>query len=124
MAYYNDKVSHLDGRLILYKRDSSTKSSSASNKPFSWYMRINVEGLKGRAVVKSTKRSIYEEAYIVAIAEYERITTAIRLGKGLQTWTFAKHWENWFQRQIDSGNWRNERQTWHQNYYNTSGQNI
>jgi integrase len=81
-------------------------------------MRINVEGLKGRAVVKSTKRSIYEEAYIVAIAEYERITTAIRLGKGLQTWTFAKHWENWFQRQIDSGNWRNERQTWHQNYYN------
>lgn len=39
------------------------------------------------------KHSVYGEAYIVFIAEYDRITTAMRLGNGLHTWIFAKHWE-------------------------------
>ena len=56
-------------------------------------MKISVVGLKGRVINKSTNYSVYEEAYIVADAEDERITKAILLGKGLQTWTFSKHWE-------------------------------
>jgi len=83
----------MDGRLILYKRGQHIKALSAANKPFNWYMKISVVGLKGRVINKSTNYSVYEEAYIVADAEDERITKAILLGKGLQTWTFSKHWE-------------------------------
>ena len=81
-------------------------------------MRIKVEGKKSAIINKSTKCSKYEDAYLFAVEEYNRITTAIRLGKGLHTWTFKQHWEDWYQRNVDGGAWRAERANWHEKYYN------
>tara|TARA_B110000003_G_C16146123_1_gene337717 strand:+ start:198 stop:407 length:210 start_codon:yes stop_codon:yes gene_type:complete len=62
LAYYNNQKEYLDGRLILYQRNVATKSASNSNKPAVWYMLIKFDGLKGRAIKKSTKQTILEEA--------------------------------------------------------------
>ncbi|MDC1410166.1 site-specific integrase [Amylibacter sp.] len=118
MAYYNNQKEYLDGRLILYQRNVATKSASNSNKPAVWYMLIKFDGLKGRAIKKSTKQTILEEAYIIAMAEYNRIDTAVRLGKGYETWTFEKHWNDWHKRKTQDGSWREERRYWHEKYYN------
>ena len=118
MAYYNNAVEHFEGRLILYQRSKNTKTASNQSKAFNWYMRIKVEGKKSAIINKSTKCSKYEDAYLFAVEEYNRITTAIRLGKGLHTWTFKQHWEDWYQRNVDGGAWRAERANWHEKYYN------
>lgn len=81
-------------------------------------MRIKVEGKKSALINKSTKCSKYEDAYVFAVDEFNRISTAVRLGKGIQTWTFQKHWEDWYKRNIDSGGWRDERANWHLKYFN------
>ncbi len=118
MAYYNNERAHFDGRLLLYQRNKNTKSASNQHKQFNWYMRIKIEGMNGKVINKSTRHSEYEEAYIYAVNEYQRIWDAVRLGGSIESWTFAKHWEDWFRRNVDSGNWRDERKRWHASYYN------
>ena len=58
LSYYNDIKSHMDGRLIPYKRGQHTKALSAANKPFNWYMKISVVSLKGRIINKLTNQQI------------------------------------------------------------------
>lgn len=118
MAYYNNEHKHFGGQLILYQRNPKTKSASNQNKAFNWYMRIKVEGKKSALINKSTKCIKYEDAYLVAVEEFNRISTAVRLGKGIQTWTFQTHWEDWYKRKVDSGGWRDERANWHLKYFN------
>ncbi|MDG2248103.1 MAG: site-specific integrase, partial [Paracoccaceae bacterium] len=118
MAYYNNEQAFFDGRLLLYQRNKNTKSASNQHKPLNWYMRIKIEGMAGKVINKSTRHSQYEEAYIYAVNEYQRIWDAVRLGGSIESWTFAKHWEDWFRRNVDSGNWRDERRRWHASYYN------
>ncbi|MDC0136288.1 hypothetical protein OAI26_06450, partial [Sulfitobacter sp.] len=77
MAYYNNEVAHFDGRLVLYQRSKATKSAENASKPFNWYMRIKVEGKNGKIINKSTKHSVYEEAYQYAVKEYQRIWDAV-----------------------------------------------
>lgn len=55
-------------------------------------MRIKVEGKKSEIINKSTKCKKYEDAYLFAVEEYNRISEAIRLGRGIETWTFLKDW--------------------------------
>ena len=118
MAYYNNEVAHFDGRLVLYQRSKATKSADNASKPFNWYMRIKIEGKNGKLINKSTKHSVYEEAYLYAVKEYQRIWDAVKTGRSIEAWTFDKHWQDWFQRNVDNGNWRPTRVTWHENYYN------
>ena len=92
MAYYNDKVEHENGRLVLFKRDLTINSPNAKTRRTpKWYMKMTIEGHIGRAITKSTKQSSYEDAYTVARQEYDRLITAARLAHTLDAWTFEKH---------------------------------
>ena len=118
MAYYNDKVEHENGRLVLFKRDLTINAPNAKTRRTpKWYMKITIEGHKGRAITKSTKQSSYEDAYIVARQEYDRLTTAARLGHTLDAWTFEKHWNDWYNRQVNAGAWSDSRADWHLKYF-------
>ena len=118
MAYYNDKVEHENGRLVLFMRDLTINAPNAKTRRTpKWYMKITIEGHKGRAITKSTKQSSYEDAYIVARQEYDRLTTAARLGHTLDAWTFEKHWNDWYNRQVNAGAWSDSRADWHLKYF-------
>lgn len=118
MAFYNNTKSFFEGQLLLFQRDLDSQNPKAkTHRAPNWQMRIKIEGRKGRAITKSTKHSNYEEAYRYAIAEYGRITNAVRLGHAVVDWTFEQHWEDWYQRNSKSGTWRAERQDWHLKYY-------
>ncbi len=119
MPFYNNKKEFFDGHLMLYQRDLDSQNPNAkSHRPANWYMRIKIDGRKGRAITKSTKHSVYEEAYRYAIAEYGRITNVVRLGHAVVEWTFEQHWEDWYERMSKSGNWRAGRKDWHLKYFN------
>lgn len=118
MVFYNNAKEFFDGRLMLYQRDLDSQNPNAkSHRPPNWYMRIKIEGRKGRAITKSTKHSIYEDAYRYAVEEYGRITNAVRLGHAIVDWTFEQHWEDWYERQCKNNTWRDSRKKWHLTYY-------
>lgn len=82
MAYYENKVEHLDGDLILYQRNLKTAVPNVkSHRKPTWYMKLRVGPRK--FVNRSTKLTIYEEAYAFARKEYNRLTNAVALGHTL-----------------------------------------
>ena len=118
MAYYNDTKEFFNGALVLYKRNLSINSpKSKTHRTPKWYMRIKIEGTSGRAINKSTKHAVYEDAYAYAVKEYNRILNAYSLGHTLDEWTFAEHWDDWYERNVANKRWTDSRQTWHRNYY-------
>ena len=118
MAFYNNSQSFMDGQLLLFQRDLDSQNPKAkTHRAPNWYMRVKIEGRKGRAITKSTKHSKYEDAYAYAIEEFRRITNAVRLGHAVNDWTFEQHWEDWYERNCKSGTWRKGRQDWHLKYY-------
>ena len=118
MAYYNDKREYFNGGLILYQRDLEVSNPIAKthNKP-KWYMRVKIKGMKGRALVRSTKLTEFEDAYEYAKEEYLRLHSAIRLGHTIDEYTFEQHWNEWFERKIKEGVWTESRQRWQYNYF-------
>jgi integrase len=62
--------------------------------------------------------TIYEEAYAFARDEYDRLRNAVKLGHTLEDFTFEKHWDDWYQRNLNNGTWRPDRQRWHKNLAN------
>lgn len=63
MAYYNDKREFFNGGLVLYKRDLNINSpKSKTHAEAKWYMRVKIDGRKGRAINKSTKGDIRGKA--------------------------------------------------------------
>jgi len=118
MAFYLNKREFFDGALTLYQRDLTVANNSKTHREANWYMKVKIAGKKGRAITKSTKRTIYEEAYAYAVEEYTRLTNAYRLGKALQEVTFEQHWHDWFKRQVNNGVWTDSRQSWHEGYFN------
>jgi hypothetical protein len=53
MAYYNDKREFFNGGLVLYKRDLNINSpKSKTHAEAKWYMRVKIDGRKGRAINK------------------------------------------------------------------------
>ena len=119
MAYYNNKKEYFNGGLILYQRDLevSNRKAKVHNKP-KWYMRVKIKGMQGRALVRSTKLTEFEDAYEYAKEEYLRLHSAIRLGHTLDEYTFEQHWKEWFERKVKEGVWTDSRKRWHLNYYN------
>lgn len=123
MAYYENRVEHLDGDLILYQRNLATAVPNVKRhrKP-TWYMKLTVGNPK-RVINRSTKLTSYEEAYAFARKEYNRLTNAVEMGHTLNDFTFEVHWQEWFDRNVAQGRWKAARQRWHQNqaarYYKT-----
>ena len=101
MVYYNGKKESFNGGLILYQRDLEISNPMAKthNKP-KWYMRVKIKGMKGRALVRCTKLTEFEDAHEYAKEEYSRLHSAIRLGHTIDEYTFEQHWNEWFERKL------------------------
>jgi hypothetical protein len=78
-------------------------------------MRLKIGGRKGY-VTRSTKLTIYEDAYEYAKSELLRLQQAAKLGHSLDEHTFEQHWRDWFERNVKNGTWTASRQYWHDKY--------
>lgn len=116
MAFYEDKVEHFGGALVLFKRNLAVAvpNAKAHRKP-AWYMRLQIAGRKGY-ITRSTKITVYEDAYEYAKNELLRLQQAAKLGHSLDDWTFEQHWNDWFERNKKNGTWKESRQYWHEKY--------
>ena len=116
MAYYENKVEHSGGTLVLFQRNLAVAvPNSQTHRAANWYMRLKIAGHAGY-VTKSTKLASYEEAYVFARSELQRLEQAKRLGHSLKEYTFEQHWQDWFDRNLKNGRWKPERQNWHEKY--------
>ena len=114
MAYYENRIEHLDGDLILYQRNLATAVPNVkSHRKPKWYMKLRLGPRK--FVDRSTGLTIYEEAYAFARKEFDRLRNAVALGHTLDDFTFEKHWEDWYQRNLNNRTWAADRQRWHKN---------
>lgn len=114
MAYYENRMEHLDGDLILYQRNLATAVPNVkSHRKPKWYMKLRLGPRK--FVNRSTGLTIYEDAYAFARKEYDRLSNAVALGHTLEDFTFEKHWEDWYQRNLNNRTWLPDRQRWHKN---------
>ena len=75
-------------------------------------MQLKVAGHKGY-ITRSTKLAKYEDAYAFTQAEYLRLQQAVRLGHSVDEYTFEKHWNDWFARNLRTGTWTARRQYSH-----------
>jgi hypothetical protein len=116
MAFYEDRVEHFGGALVLFKRNLSVAVPNAkSHRKQAWYMRLKIGGRKGY-ITGSTKLTTYEDAYEYAKNELLRLQHAAKLGHSLDDYTFEKHWNDWFERNKKNGTWTASRQYWHEKY--------
>ena len=116
MAFYEDRVEHFGGVLVLFKRNLAVAVPNAkSHRKPAWYMRLKIGGHTGY-VTKSTKLTVYEDAYEYAKSELWRLEQAAKLGHSLDEYTFEQHWQDWFDRNLKNGRWKPERQNWHEKY--------
>ena len=61
MAYYENRIEHLDGDLILYQRNLDTASPNAkAHRKQKWYMKLRIGPRK--VINRSTGLTHYEEA--------------------------------------------------------------
>lgn len=66
MAFYEDRVEHFGGVLVLFKRNLAVAvavTDAKSNRKRAWYMRLKKGGRKGY-ITRSTKLTTYEDAYV------------------------------------------------------------
>ncbi len=114
MAYYENRRVLLEGDLILYQRNLKTAVPSAkAHRLPKWYMKLRIGA--NQVINRSTGLTSYEEAYAFARAEYNRLTNAVALGHTLTDFTFEQHWDDWYQRNLNLGTWKEDRQRWHKN---------
>ena len=103
---------------MLFQRNLAVAvPNSKSHRPQTWYMRLKIGGRKGY-VTRSTKLTIYEDAYEFAKSELLRLQQAARLGHSLDEYTFEKHWNDWYERNLRNGTWKADRARWHKMYFN------
>ena len=105
MAFYENKVEHYGGSLVLFTRNLSVAVPNAKKhrKP-TWYMCLKIGGRKVY-ITRSTKLTVYEDAYEFAKAELLRLQHASKLGHSLDEYTFEKHWADWFEHNVKNGTW-------------------
>jgi len=116
MAFYENKVEHFGGALVLFQRNLSVAvPNSKSHRPQAWYMKLKIAGHSGH-VTKSTKLTSYEDAYEFAKSELLRLQQAKRMGHSLHEFTFEQHWQDWFDRNSKNGTWKEQRRYWHEKY--------
>lgn len=80
-------------------------------------MRLKIAGHKGY-ITRSTKRTKYEDAYAFAHEEYLRLQQAVKNGHSLDEYTFERHWNDWYERNLRNGTWADARAKWHKMYFN------
>jgi len=69
MAYYENRVEHVDGDLVLYQRDLKTAAPNSKNhRQPKWYMKLRLGPRK--FVNRSTGLTNYEEAYACPSSEH------------------------------------------------------
>ena len=106
----------MGGDLILYQRDLAiAAATSKKHREPTWYMKVKIGD---KFINKTTKLRKYEDAYAFARDEYLRLSNAIRLNHSLEDYTFEKHWNDWFQRNVNRKTWKSEREKWHEGYFN------
>lgn len=116
MAFYENRVEHFGGALVLFQRNLEVAVPKAEkHRRRAWYMRLKINGKKGY-ITRSTKLAVYEEAYEFAKGELLRLQQAARLGHSLVDFTFEQHWDDWFSRNVKNKAWREDRERWHKNY--------
>ena len=114
MAYYENRTEHLGGDLILYQRNLKAAAPNSKNhRQAKWYMKLRIG--PRQTINRSTGLTIYEEAYSFARKEFDRLRNAVALGHTLDDFTFEKHWDDWYQRNLNNRTWAAERQRWHKN---------
>jgi len=90
---------------VLFKRNLAVAVPNAkTHRRANWYMRLKIGGRKGY-VTRSTKLTIYEDAYKYAKSELLRLQQAAKLGHSLDEHTFEQHWRDWFERNTKNGTW-------------------
>lgn len=105
----------MGGDLILYQRDLAiAAATSKKHREPTWYMKVKIGN---KLINKSTKLRKYEDAYAFARDEYLRLSNAIRLNHSLEDYTFEKHWNDWFQRNVSKKTWKEKREKWHKGYF-------
>ena len=67
-------------------------------------------------MTRSTKLTVYEDAYEYAKTELLLLQQAAKLGYSLDEYTFEQHWRYWFERNVKNGTWTDSRQYWHEKY--------
>ena len=118
MAFYENKREHYGGALVLFQRNLAVAvPNSKTHRQPTWYMRLKIGGRKGY-ITRSTKLTVYEDAYEYAKSELLRLQQAARLGHSLDEYTFEKHWHDWYERNLRNGTWADERVRWHKMYFN------
>ena len=116
MAFYESRVEHFGGSLVLFQRNLAVAvPNAASHRKPAWYMRLKIGGRAGY-ITRSTKLTSYEDAYEFAKGELFRLQQAARLGHSLTEFTFEQHWNDWYDRNIKNKTWSESRQKWHKNY--------
>lgn len=91
MAYYENRIEHLCGDLIMRQRNLATATPNVKShcKP-AWDMKLKIRALR-KHIDRSTKLTKYEDAYGFARKEYARLTNAVDPGHTLNDFTFYKH---------------------------------
>jgi len=76
VAFYEDRVEHFGGALVLFKRNLAVAVPNAkTHRKQAWYMRLKIGGRKGY-ITHSTKLTTYEDAYEYAKNELLRLQHA------------------------------------------------
>jgi hypothetical protein len=103
---------------VLFQRNLAVAvpNSKTHRKP-TWYMRLKIGGRKGY-ITRSTRLTIYEDAYEFAKSDLLRLQQAAMLGHSLDEYTFEKHWNDWYGRNLRNSTWKDERAQWHKMYFN------
>jgi len=118
LAFYENRREHYGGALVLFQRNLAVAVPNAqTHRQPTWYMRLKIGGRKGY-ITRSTKLTVYEDAYEYAKSELLRLQQAARLGHSLDEYTFEKHWHDWYERNLRNGTWADERARWHKMYFN------
>jgi integrase len=116
VAFYVDQRVFHGGALVLFQRNLAVAVPGAKkHRPAKWYMRLKIAGHKGY-ITQSTKLTSYEDAYEFAKNELFRLQHAANMGHSLDEYTFEKHWDDWYQRQVANGAWEDSRKNWHRLY--------
>ncbi len=103
---------------MLFRRNLSvTVPNSKTHRAANWFMRLKIAGHKGY-VTRSAKLAKYEEAFVYAQAEFLRLQQAAWLEHSLDEYTFEQHWNDWYERNLRSGTWKEQRALWHKRYFN------
>jgi hypothetical protein len=106
MEYYGSALVLLQRNLFVAVPNSKTQ------RQLNLYMQLKVAGHKGY-ITRSTKLAKYEDAYAFTQAEYLRLQQEVRLGHSVDKYTFEKHWNDWYARNLRTGTWTACRQYSH-----------